>query len=96
MAAAMKFTLTTESSGAECEHEVSIKIADLARYDILRNRYGFPAQEEGQFLFMVLISYCSLVRTGVIAATVKPEEFIDSVVSIEPEAEEEADAPKSE
>lgn len=95
MAAAMKFTLTTESNGAEAEHAVSIKIADLARYDILRNRYGFPAQEEGQFLFMVLISYCSLVRTGVVASIVKPEEFIDSVVSIEPEAEEEADAPKS-
>lgn len=95
MAAAMKFTLTTESNGAEAEHAVSIKIADLARYDILRNRYGFPSQEEGQFLFMVLISYCSLVRTGVVASTVKPEEFIDSVVSIEPEAEEEADAPKS-
>lgn len=95
MAAAMKFKLTTESNEIETEHEVSIKIADLARYDILRNRHGFPAQEDGQFLFMVLISYCSLIRTGVIATTVKPEEFIDSVVSIEPEAEEEADAPKS-
>lgn len=95
MAAAMKFKLTTEANGTESEHEVSIKIADLARYDILRNRHGFPAQEDGQFLFMVLISYCSLVRTGVVAATIKPEEFIDSVVSIEPEAEEEVDAPKS-
>ena len=96
MAAQMKFVITTQADNVESIHPVSITIADLARYDILRNRFGFPSQEQGQFLFMVLISYCSLVRTGVVKNTVKPEDFIDSVVNIEPEeTEDEAEASKS-
>lgn len=96
MAAQMKFTLTTSNDGVETEHPITVTIADLARYDIVRNRFGFPAQDEGQFLFMILVSYCSMVRTGKLANTVKPDEFIDTVVNIEPEAvEEEAEAPKS-
>ncbi|UVJ37985.1 hypothetical protein [Arthrobacter sp. CJ23] len=91
----MSFTLTTETNGNTVDHKVDIKMADLARYDIVRNRHGFPAQENGQFLFMVLVSYCSLVRTGAIADTVKPEDFIDTVLNIEPEAEEEAEPSKS-
>lgn len=98
MAQAMKFNLTTEDNeGTETSQELTIKIADMARYDIVRNRNNFPNQEEGGFLFMVLVSYCSLARTGKIPANTKVEEFIDTVVAIEPvEApEEEEDAPKS-
>jgi hypothetical protein len=93
----MKFNITLDNNGAETKQEVSVKIADLARYDIIRNKYGFPAQDEGQFLFMVLVSYCSLIRTGAIPVNTKPEEFIDTVSEIEPieEAEDEAEAPKS-
>jgi hypothetical protein len=93
----MKFNITLDNSGTETTHEVNVKIADLARYDILRNRHGFPAQEEGQFLFMVLVSYCSLIRTGTIPVTTKPEDFIDSVSEIIPveTPEEEAEASKS-
>lgn len=98
-APAMKFNVTTESKeGVETTQEVTVRIADLARYDIVRNRNGFPSQEEGSFLFMVLVSYCSLARTGKLPANTKVEEFIDTVVTIEPvEApEEEAEASKSE
>lgn len=97
-APAMKFNITTEAKdGSETTQEVTVRIADLARYDIVRNRNGFPSQEEGSFLFMVLVSYCALTRTGKIV-NVKVEDFIDTVVTIEPvEApEEEAEAPKSE
>jgi hypothetical protein len=95
--ASMKFNITLDNNGTETQQEVNVKIADLARYDIIRNKYGFPKQDEGQFLFMVLVSYCSLIRTGGIPITTKPEDFIDTVSEIEPveEAEDEAEDSKS-
>lgn len=98
MSAVMKFNLTAlDANGAEANYEVSVTMADLARYDIQRAKLGFPKKEEAEFLFMVLVSYCSLVRSGQIPVTTKPEAFIDTVVNIEPEdAEEEAEADKSE
>lgn len=95
----MEFTIIREVNNEEVTNVLNIRIADVARYDIIRNRYGFPAQEDGTTLWALLIAYCNMVRTGLIPINTKPEEFIDTVVSVEFEtedAEEQADAPKSE
>lgn len=81
----IKFKVTTaDADGSnEVTREVSAGFADLARYDILRNRFGFPKQEDAPVLFMGLLAYCNLVRTGQIPATTKPELFVDSVLDVE-------------
>lgn len=95
MSAMATYKLTVTNNGVEETHEVNVTIADLARFDILRNRNGYPAQEDAQYLFMILISYCSLVRNGIIASTVKPDDFINTVVNIEPEESEDVEPVKS-
>lgn len=88
MSQALKFHVETTDGN---NYEVQAIFADLAKYDILRSRLNFPSREESQFLFMALVTYCALLRTGQVTAALKPEAFIETLVSIEPAEEAEED-----
>lgn len=89
MSALFAFNLTTTDDKS---YDVKVVMADLVRYDIQRNKLGFPPKEGNEFSFMALVSYCSLVRTGQISATTKAEDFINTIANLEPVVEEESDA----
>lgn len=88
----ISFKVTTEENGTETERTIHAGFADLARYDIIRNRLGFPGQEEAPILFMGLLAFCNLVRTGQIPANTKVETFLDSIASVEELESEVSDA----
>lgn len=90
MAEAMKFHITTTDDKS---YDVKAVFADLIKYDVLRNRLNFPPREGNEFLFMGLVSFCALLRTGQIPAESKPEEFLNTIEGIEPQSEDEADFP---
>jgi hypothetical protein len=75
------------------EFTVTAVFADLIKYDVLRNRLGFPGREGNEFLFMGLITFCALLRTGQIPTESKPEQFLETIASIEPVVEDEAEFP---
>lgn len=91
MANVMELKLETTDG---TNYEVSVIFADMIRYDIVRNREKMPAREGNEFLFMGLIAFCALLRTGQIPAGTKTADFLNTIASIEPvdavEADEEA------
>lgn len=89
MSESLNFHVTTTDGK---EFEVTAVFADLIKYDVLRNRLGFPGREGNEFLFMGLITYCALLRTGQIENT-KPEAFLEIIAAIEPVVEDEAEFP---
>lgn len=93
MASRMNLKVTlSNAEGAENELSLSATVADLARYDIIRAKLGWPGRAEADFLFMVVVAYACLVRTGQISANVvSPEKFIDTVVSVELDDDEPAE-----
>ena len=76
MHAAVKLTDGTEA-------DVTIIMADLARYDILRARNNYPPRDESVFLFMAIAGYCAMKRTEQLPAGMKLEQFIECVESID-------------
>ena len=88
----MQFTLKTFDGSA---HELKITMADMIRYDVLRARYNFPKQEEGTFIFMALLAYSAMVRSGKIPATTKPDDFFETIETIEAANEDSEDDSKS-
>jgi len=88
MAEAISFRVETTDGK---EYEVKTVFADLIKYDILRNRFGYPAREGNEFLFMGLLALCALSRTKQIDANITPDAFLESVASIEPIVEDEAE-----
>lgn len=91
MAALMKFTVTTTDDKT---YEAKAVMADLIRYDVLRNRLNFPPREGNEFVFMGLVTFCALLRTGQIPAESKPEEFLNTIANLEPaDEEDEAEFP---
>lgn len=79
----LKVELTTGAT-----HDVVAVFADLIRYDIIRARNNFPSREESDFLFMGLVSFAALVRTGVVESGVKVDTFLGTIASIEPQDDE--------
>lgn len=88
MSEALKFTITTTNGNS---YEVKAVFADLIKYDVLRNRLNFPPREGNEFVFMGLVSFCALLRTGQIPAESKPEEFLNTIEGIDPVVEDEAE-----
>lgn len=72
------------------EHEVTATFSDLVKYDVLRARNNFPKREESDFLFMAVVAFAALTRTGQITA--KLPDFLESLEAIEPKDMEEVDA----
>ncbi|WP_431229330.1 hypothetical protein [Paenarthrobacter nicotinovorans] len=74
-------------------YEVATVFADLIKYDILRNRFGYPAREGNEFVFMGLLAMCALSRTKQIDANLSPDAFLETIESIDPIVEDEAEFP---
>lgn len=73
-----------DAAGAESTTVISATMADLARYDIYRAKNAWPGRTEAEFLFLCIVAYSTLVRTGKVNANlVSPEKFLDTVVGIE-------------
>ena len=66
--------------------------ADLVKYDILRARNNFPKREDSDFLFMALVAYSALVRVGKVSSNTGVEAFLNTLESIEPQEDSEAEA----
>lgn len=64
-------------------YEVKATFSDLVKYDILRARNNFPKREESDFLFMGVVAFAALTRTGQLK-NVKLLDFLDSLEAIEP------------
>lgn len=90
MSEAMKFHVVTTD---DKEYDVTAVFADLIKYDVLRNRLNFPPREGNEFLFMGLITFCALLRTGQIPKESKPDEFLETIAAIDPAVEDEAEFP---
>lgn len=75
------------------EYEVTAVFADLIKYDVLRARLNFPPRDQSEFLFMGLVAFCALLRTGKIPNESKPEDFLNTIAGIEPTEEDEAEFP---
>lgn len=86
-----KLKMSVELTTGE-KHDITAIMADLIRFDILRARNNFPSRDESDFLFMGLVSYAALVRTGKLPATTKIEDFLNTLEALEPTEDEEADA----
>lgn len=83
----LKIVLTDGS-----DYEVKATFSDLVKYDILRARNNFPKREESDFLFMGVVAFAALTRTGQLK-NVKLLDFLDSLETIEPASDmEEVDA----
>lgn len=65
-------------------YEVSAVFADLIRYDVIRAKLNFPTREQSEFLFMGLVAFCALVRTGQLKTDEKPADWMNTIASIEP------------
>lgn len=89
MSEQMKLKIETTEGNT---YEVTAVVADLAKFDVLRYRLGFPPRDQGEFVFMCLVAYSALVRTGQISNNTKPEDFINLLASVVPGEAEEADA----
>lgn len=90
MSEAMKFRVQTTD---DKEYNVTAVFADLIKYDILRSRLGWPGREGNEFLFMGVVSFCALLRTGQLPTETKPDDFLNTIASIEPQVEEGAEFP---
>lgn len=73
-------------------HEVEAIFADLIKYDILRSRKNYPSRDESEFLFMGVVAFCALTRTGVLKNDTKVDDFLKTIATIEPEETEEDEA----
>lgn len=78
--AAMELSIKTTDGS---EYEVTATFSDLVKYDILRARNNFPKREESDFLFMGVVAFAALTRTGQLK-NVKLLDFLDSLETIEP------------
>lgn len=84
---AMKLSITTTDGK---EYEVTATFSDLVKYDILRARNNFPKREESDFLFMGVVAFAALTRTGQYSG--KLTDFLENLEAIEPADTEEVDA----
>lgn len=86
----MQFALETTSGD---KHDVTAVFADLIKYDILRARLNYPPRDQSEFLFMGLVAFCALHRIGAVKNETKPEEFLNTIASIELVEDEAEEAP---
>lgn len=90
MAEAISFRVKTTDGK---DFEVKTVFADLIKYDVLRNRFNYPPREGNEFLFMGLLALCALTRTKQLDPNLAPDAFLETVESIEPIVEDEAEFP---
>lgn len=71
------------------EHVAKPSIGDMAKYDILRVRKGWPKRDDAEVLFITVLAWIALRRTGSYKGQV--DDFIDQLVSLDTDDDEDAD-----
>lgn len=62
-------------------------IGDMAKYDVIRARKGWPKRDDAEVLFITTLAWIALRRVGQTKATV--DEFIESIDSLDADEEDE-------
>lgn len=60
-------------------------IGDMAKYDVIRSRKGWPKRDDAEVLFLVGITYLGLKRTGKVPDGHTIDSFIDAIDTFEVE-----------
>lgn len=72
--------------------DLRIIMSDMGRWDIVRNRNSWPSQEQAPTLWMQSVAFFALIRGGLIPADTKLDSFLDTVLAIESNDEDEVAA----
>jgi hypothetical protein len=90
MATMPKLKVTYSLNNTESTQEIQVIFADMVKWDILRKRNNFPAQDEAPSIWMGTLAFAALVRTKVLDTNASVEDFLNTIVMIEPVDEPEA------
>ncbi|WP_218711554.1 hypothetical protein [Arthrobacter sp. BF1] len=91
--ASTKLTMSvtvTDGTKETVHKDVTVIMADMARWDITRPREQWAKSEDAPVLYSMVLAYFALVRTGKIPADTKVHAFLDTVVSVDMNEDEEA------
>ena len=69
------------------EHLAKPSIGDMAKYDILRVRKGWPKRDDAEVLFITVLAWIALRRVGAYKGQV--DDFIDQLDSLETDEDDE-------
>lgn len=74
------------TTGDNTEYVVQTDNRDMVRWDIMRNRKGWPDAESAAFLFLSVLAWSALERTGETA--LKVDEFLAVAADVAPADED--------
>lgn len=74
--------VTVEDDDETREYTVQTDNRDMVRWDLLRSRKKWPAQREAPILFMSVVAWHALKRSGATADDV--ETYLDKILEIMP------------
>lgn len=87
----LSMNVTVTNGTKETVHEdVTVIMADMARWDITRPREQWAKSEDAPVLYSMVLAYFSLIRTGKIPADTNVHKFLETVVSVTMNEDEEA------
>lgn len=83
--------ITLINGDKETEYrDLRLIMSDMGRWDILRSRKQWPKQEEAPALWMQVVSYFALIRTGEIPTETDIDTFLSTVISVDSDDDVEA------
>lgn len=62
------------------EHVAKPTIGDMAKFDVIRARKGWPKRDDAEVLFITVLAWIALRRVGAVSSDV--DEFINQVESM--------------
>lgn len=71
--------VTVGLAGSDAVHTIRPNIGDMAKYDVIRARKGWPKRDDAEVLFLVGITYLGLRRVGKLPDGSTIDGFIDSI-----------------
>lgn len=75
--------LVDESTGGDLtEYVVQTDNRDAVRFDVMRPRKSWPGSQEAPMLWMTILAWSAIKRSGATTATV--EDYLEKIVQIEP------------
>lgn len=78
--------------GTVRDYDVQTDNRDLVRFDLIRERKGWPRSTEAPMLWMTVLAWHALKRSGVEVG--EPEAFLDACVQLEPLGDDGAPVPE--
>jgi len=69
-------------TGELTEYTVQTDNRDAVRFDVMRPRKSWPGSQEAPMLWMTILAWSAIKRSGGTADTV--EDYLDKIVQIEP------------